>query len=187
MAYFDGPGGTQAPRAVVDASDTYLFRHNANTHWNYPSSSETDALMDGGSVAGARAGLRCACANGADDGADERARLGRDGSARGSGHALVTRLWDHLGGMGHVTLYGVDPDARRTSTVAFTVDGHDSETVTGHLAERFGVFTSHGDFYATGVTEALGLAEAGLDRAGCACYTTPEEVDRLCEGVAALG
>ncbi len=36
MAYFDGPGGTQVPRAVVEAMADYLYAHNANTHWRYP-------------------------------------------------------------------------------------------------------------------------------------------------------
>jgi selenocysteine lyase/cysteine desulfurase len=52
VAYFDGPGGTQVPRPVVDAMDDYLFNHNANTHWRYPTSEETDAL-----IAGAREAL----------------------------------------------------------------------------------------------------------------------------------
>ena len=47
VAYFDGPGGTQVPRTVVDAMTDYLTRHNANTHWLYPSSVETDALVLG--------------------------------------------------------------------------------------------------------------------------------------------
>jgi cysteine desulfurase family protein (TIGR01976 family) len=45
VAYFDGPGGTQVPRSVVSAMDDYLFHHNANTHWRYPTSEETDALI----------------------------------------------------------------------------------------------------------------------------------------------
>lgn len=45
VAYFDGPGGTQVPQAVVDAIVEYLLHHNANTHWVYPSSVETDALL----------------------------------------------------------------------------------------------------------------------------------------------
>jgi cysteine desulfurase family protein (TIGR01976 family) len=45
VAYFDGPGGTQVPRYVVDAMDDYLFNHNANTHWRYPTSEETDRLI----------------------------------------------------------------------------------------------------------------------------------------------
>ena len=46
VAYFDGPGGTQVPRSVVDAMVDYLHNHNANTHWAYPTSQETDQLLD---------------------------------------------------------------------------------------------------------------------------------------------
>src|SRR4029453_19302449 len=45
VAYFDGPGGTQVPRTVVQAIQDYLYHHNANTHWRYPTSEETDALI----------------------------------------------------------------------------------------------------------------------------------------------
>jgi len=45
VAYFDGPGGTQVPRDVVDAMSDYLLHHNANTHWLYPTSEETDAMI----------------------------------------------------------------------------------------------------------------------------------------------
>jgi len=45
VAYFDGPGGTQVPRSVVDAVQDYLFHHNGNTHWQFPTSAETDAML----------------------------------------------------------------------------------------------------------------------------------------------
>ncbi len=45
IAYFDGPGGTQVPQEVVDAMSDYLLHHNANTHWQYPTSQETDAMI----------------------------------------------------------------------------------------------------------------------------------------------
>ena len=45
VAYFDAPGGTQVPRAVAEAMNDYLFHHNANTHWAYPTSEETDAIL----------------------------------------------------------------------------------------------------------------------------------------------
>src|SRR5262249_52598530 len=45
VAYFDGPGGTQVPQSVSDAMSDYLLHHNANTHWQYPTSEETDALI----------------------------------------------------------------------------------------------------------------------------------------------
>ncbi len=44
-AYLDGPGGTQVPRAVGGAICEYLYHHNANTHWAYPTSAETDAMI----------------------------------------------------------------------------------------------------------------------------------------------
>lgn len=46
VAYFDGAGGTQTPRVVVDAVSDYLLNHNANTHWEYPTSHETDAIIE---------------------------------------------------------------------------------------------------------------------------------------------
>src|SRR5256885_6479160 len=46
VAYFDAPGGTQTARVVVDAVADYLLNHNANTHWEYPSSHETDAIIE---------------------------------------------------------------------------------------------------------------------------------------------
>jgi cysteine desulfurase family protein (TIGR01976 family) len=45
VAFFDGPGGTQVPRSVADAMTDYLLYHNANTHWVYPTSVETDAML----------------------------------------------------------------------------------------------------------------------------------------------
>ena len=90
--------------------------------------------------------------------------------------ALSYTLWRE-------TLYGPPPHAPRTPTVGFTVRSHTSEDVCRHLAAR-GLFLSHGDFYATTVVERLGVE--GLVRAGCACYTSAEEVDRLIEGVRAL-
>jgi len=46
VAYFDAPGGTQTPQVVVDAVSDYLLNHNANTHWEYPTSHETDAIIE---------------------------------------------------------------------------------------------------------------------------------------------
>jgi cysteine desulfurase family protein (TIGR01976 family) len=97
------------------------------------------------------------------------------------GRALLERLWSGLSAIDGVRLYGPDPSRPRTPTVAFTVAGKPADAVARDLAER-GVFASSGDFYATTVVKRLGL-EDGLVRAGCACYTTEEEVDRLIEGV----
>jgi cysteine desulfurase family protein (TIGR01976 family) len=103
----------------------------------------------------------------------------------GRGDALLRRLWEGLAAIPDVTLYGPSPDAPRTPTVGFTVADIVSEEVARRLAAR-GVYCSHGDFYAHTVVERLGLQPHGLVRAGCACYTSEEEVDRLVSGVAAL-
>ncbi len=98
------------------------------------------------------------------------------------GDALLSQLWEGLSAIDGVTLYGPLPGTARTATLSFHVRGHPSETVTRKLAPR-GVYVSHGDFYATTVAKKLGLAEEGLVRAGCACYTTADEVERLVDGV----
>lgn len=98
------------------------------------------------------------------------------------GSALITQLWVGLSEIPSVHLYGPPPAMARTPTIAFTVDGVPSMEVAKKLAEG-GVFLSHGDFYAMTVVERLGHAHDGLVRAGCACYTTPEEVARLLAGV----
>jgi cysteine desulfurase family protein (TIGR01976 family) len=102
----------------------------------------------------------------------------------GRAQALLRRVWEGLRAIDPVTLYGPVPESPRTPTVAFTVKGRSPDAVARYLADR-GVFVSSGDFYATTVVERLGLKD-GLVRAGCACYTTEEEVDRLIQGVVDL-
>jgi cysteine desulfurase family protein (TIGR01976 family) len=46
VAYFDAAGGTQVPKTVADAVNDYLLNHNANTHWEYPTSHETDEMIE---------------------------------------------------------------------------------------------------------------------------------------------
>jgi cysteine desulfurase family protein (TIGR01976 family) len=101
------------------------------------------------------------------------------------GDALFTQLWNGLREIGRVRLYGPQPGTPRTPTIAFTVGSMPSIDVAKQLAER-GVFLSHGDFYAMTVVERLGQAPHGVVRTGCACYTMPEEADRLLVGVRAL-
>ncbi len=96
--------------------------------------------------------------------------------------ALFERLWSALSSIPRVTLYGPPPDALRTPTLSFTIEGCTSTEAARQLAEK-GLFLSHGDFYAYTIVQRLGLEPEGLIRAGCACYTTEEEIDRLIEGV----
>ena len=96
--------------------------------------------------------------------------------------AQLARLWSGLAAIPGVRLYGPPPGAPRTATVVFTVEGVTSTEVARRLAAR-GLYVSHGDFFAHTVIERLGLQPEGLVRAGCACYTSDEEVTRLLEGV----
>ena len=103
------------------------------------------------------------------------------------GDSLVRRLWDGLEALDGVRTFGPAPGtAERTPTVSFIVDGVSSSEVSRRLAEECGVFCSYGDFYASDVAERLGVEAEGLVRAGCACYTTESEVDRLVRGVAQI-
>jgi cysteine desulfurase family protein (TIGR01976 family) len=120
------------------------------------------------------------------EGPDRRRRLASAFAAlHARGQQLGTSLWSGLAAIDGVTLYGPPPAAPRTPTVSFAVRGLGSQDVARRLAER-AVFVSHGDFYATTVVRRLGHEADGLVRAGCACYTTPEEVERLVEGVAEI-
>ncbi len=44
--FFDNPGGTQVPQAVIDAITNYLVRNNANTHGNFVTSRRSDVIID---------------------------------------------------------------------------------------------------------------------------------------------
>lgn len=103
--------------------------------------------------------------------------------ARGS--RLFERLWSGLSSIPRVRLYGLPPGSPRTATLSFTIEGVASREAARRLSEK-GLFLSHGDFYAWTVIDRLGLAPEGLVRAGCACYTTEAEIDRLIEGVSEL-
>ena len=120
------------------------------------------------------------------EGPDRRTRLAAAMTAlHERGQRLVEALWTGLRAIDGVTLYGPPPTEPRTPTVAFTVRGRTSEDVARALVDR-AVFVSNGDFYATTVVRRLGHAEDGVVRAGCACYTTLDEVNRLVAGVAEL-
>jgi cysteine desulfurase family protein (TIGR01976 family) len=96
---------------------------------------------------------------------------------------MFTHLWNSLSEINGITLHGPGPDAKRTSTLSFSVEGQTSDAVARSLAER-GLFLSDGDFYALTVVERLN--RGGLVRAGLACYSTMDEVERLIDAVKSL-
>jgi cysteine desulfurase family protein (TIGR01976 family) len=137
-------------------------------------------------IVGAAAAVDFLASLSGDDTLPRRARLKATfASLHARGDALLAELWQGLSSIDGVTLYGPPPGTPRTPTVAFRVPGYSAESVTRLLAPR-GVYVSHGDFYASTVARKLGLADEGLVRAGCSCYTTADEVARLVEGVRAI-
>ena len=147
-----------------------------------PERLETGTLNHEG-IVGAAAAVEFLAAAG--QGSTRRSRLESTFTAlHTQGVALLRRMWEGLSAISGVKLYGPQPGAPRTPTVAFTLHGRTADDVARHLAAR-GVFVSSGDFYASTVVERLGLTR-GLVRAGCACYTTEEEVERLIDGVKTL-
>lgn len=102
------------------------------------------------------------------------------------GAEVARRMGDGLAAVDGVEVYGPPSGGARTTTFSFTVRGRTADEVTRVLAEEHAVFTSHGDFYATTVIEDLDVGPDGLVRAGAACFTTDEEIDRLVDGAAAL-
>ena len=100
---------------------------------------------------------------------------------------LLEQLWNGLASIRGVQLYGPPPsDGPRAPTVAFTVNGVDSRVVATRLAAEQGVFAPNGNFYAATAAERMGVSASGWLRAGCACYTTADEVERLVGGVRAI-
>jgi cysteine desulfurase family protein (TIGR01976 family) len=185
---FYGPhlGVLYGRRALVEALDAPKLRPAPD---NSPERLETGTQNHEG-IVGAAAAVDFLAGIGvggtAADASGRREALVRAYAAlHASGEALLARLWTGLGAIPGVRLYGRPPGQPRTPTVAFTVAGRDAGDVAAHLAS-LGVFVSHGDFYATTVVERLAPGPGGLVRAGCACYTTEAEVDRLIDGVRAL-
>jgi selenocysteine lyase/cysteine desulfurase len=99
------------------------------------------------------------------------------------GLALAQLLLEGLAAIPGVRVFGPSAASARTPTVAFTLGDRSTDEVADALVQE-GVFASNGDFYASSVVRRYGLAaRGGLVRAGCAAYTTADEVNRLLAGV----
>jgi cysteine desulfurase family protein (TIGR01976 family) len=147
-----------------------------------PERLETGTLNHEG-IAGAAAAVEFLASLASGAGRRDRLRAAL-GELHRRGQALLERLLDGLRAIDGVRVYGPPASALRTPTVAFTVSDRPADEVADALADE-AVFVSTGDFYATTVVKRYGLApRGGLVRAGCAAYTTADEVDRLLEGVA---
>ena len=118
------------------------------------------------------------------DGPDRMARLDATfAELSRRGEELITTLWKGLATVPGVRLYGPPPGKPRTPTLSFTIEGLSPGNAAARLAAEWGLFLSHGNFYAASVTDRLGVEPDGLLRAGCACYTSDDEIGRLIEAV----
>jgi cysteine desulfurase family protein (TIGR01976 family) len=102
---------------------------------------------------------------------------------------LFARLVDGLDAIPGSRLYGIADRTRfaeRTPTAAVRFDGISPEAISVALG-REGIATWHGDFYATGLIERLGLGDSGgVLRIGLTHYNTPAEVERLLESLSRI-
>jgi cysteine desulfurase family protein (TIGR01976 family) len=175
--------GTQSHEAIVGARAAIDFLASLGslvaTRVVMPWERSSESFKDDDTIVGASTDGAAAA------GSDRRAALVKSFAAmHKAGEQLFARLWGGLQQIPGVKLYGPEPGQARTPTVGFTVAGVSSDRVAESLAER-GVFVSNGNFYAMTLVERLGVTD-GLVRAGCACYTTNEEIDRLVAGVRQL-
>jgi selenocysteine lyase/cysteine desulfurase len=83
-------------------------------------------------------------------------------------------------------VYGIkdiDRVSERTPTVGIRLQGFTPHHLAKQLGEQ-GIFTWNGNFYAVGLTEALGIeTSGGLLRMGLVHYNTIEEIDRFLKAV----
>lgn len=75
--------------------------------------------------------------------------------------------------------------AERTSTLLFTLAGHDPQDVRNALADK-GINAPAGTFYAIECSRHLGLGDAGGLRLGLAPYTNDDDVDRAIDALTAV-
>jgi cysteine desulfurase family protein (TIGR01976 family) len=103
-------------------------------------------------------------------------------------HQVARHYYENVRQLPGVTVWGPDfADRLRAPTVSITIDGVDPAAAAKALNTR-AIQVRDGHFYAARAVEVLGLAErGGLVRIGISMYNTPEEIDRLLEGIEALG
>jgi len=95
-------------------------------------------------------------------------------------HRLAIALYDGLGTIPEVTIYGPDfESSHRAPTISFTLASKTAEEVCTQLGDR-GICAWDGHFYAIRPIEVLGLLErGGVTQIGISLYNTEEEISRL--------
>ena len=91
--------------------------------------------------------------------------------------ALAEKLRAALRDLPGIKLYAAPDGVRKTLTIAFRAEGRAPREVCEHVLED-GFFVAAGDFYASTLTEKLGITDnGGFVRAGLAPYNSAEEVE----------
>jgi cysteine desulfurase family protein (TIGR01976 family) len=101
---------------------------------------------------------------------------------------LCHRLLQGLAGLSSIRVLGISDPGRlneRVPTVSFIHASLTPRSVAEHL-DRKGIFAWHGNFYALGLSETLGLGPEGMVRIGLLHYNTAAEVDRLLDALGEL-
>ena len=180
---FYGPhaGVLYGRRELVDALDIPKLEPAPD---DAPENMETGTQNHEG-IVGAAAAVNYLASIGGNEGSRRERLVRAYGALSERGEALFAQLWDGLSAIPGVTLYGPTPGTPRTPTVSFTVRGLGTTDVARRLV-RCGLYASNGDFYASTVAEVLGRGDDGFVRAGAACYTSADEIERLVRAVREL-
>ena len=100
---------------------------------------------------------------------------------------LLARLQEGLHEVPGITVHGPSVTPDRAPTVVFTMAGRTPQEVDRFLASRR-IAVWHGDNYACGLVDALGLRDSGgLVRSGIVRYTTEDDIDALLAALVELG
>lgn len=93
---------------------------------------------------------------------------------------LAEMLRSEMARIPGVKLFQAGPEVRKTSTIAFHVQGLSLPEICRRLVEDYGIFLSSGDFFNTTMANILGVNRfGGWVRAGLEPYSTQEEAERF--------
>jgi cysteine desulfurase family protein (TIGR01976 family) len=95
-------------------------------------------------------------------------------------NSLSDLMRDEMAKIPRVTLYQAGPEVRKTSTIAFHIEGLPLHEICRQLVEDYSIFLSSGDFYNTTMANILGVNRiGGWVRVGLEPYSTHEEAHRF--------
>ena len=177
---FFGPhvGVTAVRREVFEALEVYSLEPAPN---HIPDKLET-GTQNHEAIAGVTAAVDFVASLGSGDGLRERIVNGME-AVEANEAELAGRVREEIAAMPEITVCAAPDGVRKTPTIAFRVSGRTPLEVCEHMSER-GIFVAGGDFYASTLSEKLGVRESGgWVRAGLAPYNTREEIEAFLQAV----